>query len=197
MADTTIIMVPGWSGSGPEHWQSIWEREHSGYRRVEMRNWQSVERADWVGAVERTLADVSGAVVLVAHSLGCLSVAWWAARQRGAATRVIGAMLVAPPNLASSPGLLPALESFASPPALALPFPSLVAASENDPYATFEEAANMASTWGSELRNAGLAGHINTASGHGPWPEGRQSLQQFIANWCTATALGARSRMPG
>jgi hypothetical protein len=192
MAETTIIIVPGWSGSGPEHWQSIWEREHSEYRRVEMRNWQSVERADWVWALERTLADVSGAVVLVAHSLGCLSVAWWAARQRGGSNRVLGAMLVAPPNLASSPGLLPALESFTPLPALPLPFPSLVAASENDPYVTFEEAANMASTWGSELRNVGLAGHINTASGHGPWPEGQHILRQFIANWCTASALGAR-----
>ena len=192
MAETTIIIVPGWSGSGPEHWQSIWEREHSEYRRVEMRNWQSVERADWVGAVERALADASGPVVLVAHSLGCLSVAWWAARQRGASTRVLGAMLVAPPNLTSSPGLLPALESFTPVPALPLPFPSLVAASENDPYATFGEAADMASAWRSELRNVGLAGHINTASGHGPWPEGRQILQQFIANSCTASALGAR-----
>ena len=33
-------------------------------------------------------------------------------------------------------------------------------------------AADMATAWGSELHFAGEAGHINLASGHGPWPEG-------------------------
>jgi hypothetical protein len=63
------------------------------------------------GVSRNAQADVSVAVVIVAHSLGCLSVACWAARQRGASIRVLGAMLVSPPNLASSPCLLPALVS--------------------------------------------------------------------------------------
>ena len=47
--------------------------------------------------------------------------------------------------------ILAALESFTPLPDLRLPFPSMVVASENDPYATFEEAAKMASTWGGEF----------------------------------------------
>lgn len=179
-AGATIVTVPGWSGSGPNHWQTQWEREHPEYRRAEMHDWHSVERADWVRSLEAALADVPGDAVLVAHSLGCLSVIWWAARHPVDSKRVKCALLVAPPNLTSTPGLLPALASFTPLPTLRLPFPSLVVASENDPYATFEEASAMASAWGCEVHNAGHAGHINVASGFGAWPEGQQLLERLI-----------------
>jgi predicted alpha/beta hydrolase family esterase len=182
MPDTTIVMLPGWMGSGPEHWQTIWEAEHPDYRRAEMRNWQSTHLADWVECLDTALAAVPGDALLVAHSLGCLAVVWWVARHAHRTSPVRGAMLVAPPCLTSAPGLLPALASFAPVPSAPLPFPSLVVASENDPYARFEEAVGMASAWGSELRNIGRAGHINTASGHGAWPEGKQLLAGFVAS---------------
>jgi predicted alpha/beta hydrolase family esterase len=188
---TTIVTVPGWSGSGPDHWQSIWEREHPEYRRVELRDWRSVQRTHWVLGLERALAAVPGEVVLAAHSLGCLTVVWWAALNGRRSSQVRGAMLVAPPSLTSSCCLLPALASFGPVPVVPLPFPSLVVASENDPYASLEEAADMASAWGSELHNAGLAGHINTASGHGAWSEGQQCLTQFAGGLRAAQAFGA------
>jgi predicted alpha/beta hydrolase family esterase len=53
-----------------------------------------------------------------------------------------------------------------------LPFPSLLVVSTNDSYVSPNRAADMATAWGSELHFAGEAGHINLASGHGPWPEG-------------------------
>jgi len=140
----TIVTIPGWAGSGPEHWQSVWEREHPEFRRARMRNWQSVERDEWVRAVERTLAEVPGETVLVAHSLGCLAVDWWALQNAPRASEVRGALLVAPPDLDSSACLLPALASFAPAPLARLPFPSLVIASENDPYAGLAEAGAMA-----------------------------------------------------
>jgi predicted alpha/beta hydrolase family esterase len=73
-ADPAILIVPGWSGSGPSHWQTIWEREHPEYRRVEQRNWQNVYRPEWVAGLERAVLSVSGDVVLVAHSFAsCLA----------------------------------------------------------------------------------------------------------------------------
>ena len=32
----TVLVLPGWRGSGPDHWQTRWQIAH-GYRRVGMR----------------------------------------------------------------------------------------------------------------------------------------------------------------
>lgn len=77
------------------------------------------------------------------------------------------------------PGTLPALASFMPTPLARLPFPSLLVASENDPYASIEAAAAFASQWGSEFVNVGAEGHINVDSGHGPWPMGQLHFQRF------------------
>ena len=181
MADNTVLIVPGWTGSGAAHWQTVWEREHPEYRRVIQRDWHNVHRPDWVAGLEHAIRSVSGEAVLVAHSLGCLAVAWWATTRGCNRASVRGALLVAPPDLASAPGRLPALASFAPLPRIRLPFPSILVASENDPYATFEAAAEFATAWGSDLINAGAAGHINTDSGYGPWPEGRIYLERLMS----------------
>jgi predicted alpha/beta hydrolase family esterase len=176
----TVVTVPGWMGSGPAHWQTLWEEKHPDYRRVVQRDWRSVRLADWVLALDETISFLERNVVLVAHSLGCLSVAAWAAANLPGIRLVAGAMLVAPPDLATAPGCLPALSNFVPVPAGRLPFPSLVVASEDDPYATVEAASTMASGWGSQWINVGRAGHINVDSGHGDWPEGEQYLQDFL-----------------
>lgn len=58
--------------------------------------------------------------------------------------------------------------------------PSLVVASRNDPFGTYEHADDIAAAWGALLLDAGEAGHINTESGHGPWPEGTIVFAQFL-----------------
>jgi hypothetical protein len=60
-----------------------------------------------------------------------------------------------------------------------LPFRSIVVASEDDPYVTLHRAQDFATAWGSEFINIGRAGHINTDSGHGPWPEGETWLESL------------------
>ena len=179
--DPAVLIVPGLSGSGPLHWQTIWEREHPEYRRVEQRNWQNVYRPEWVAGIERAVLSTSSPhVVLVAHSLGCLTVAWWAATRGCAWPRVQGALLVAPPDLTSASGRLPTLASFTHVPRGPLPFPSVLVASRNDPYATIEAAEDLGTAWGSTFIDAGVAGHINADSGHGPWPEGRVYLERLL-----------------
>jgi predicted alpha/beta hydrolase family esterase len=180
-ADPAVLIVPGWAGSGPAHWQTIWEREHPEYQRVEQRNWHNVYRPEWVARLEESVLSAAREVVLVAHSLGCLAVAWWAATQGCAWGRVRGAMLVAPPDLISAPGCLPSLASFTPVPRSTLPFPTILVASRNDPYAALDAAARLAAEWGSTLIDAGAAGHINTDSGHGPWPEGQVHLQRLMS----------------
>jgi predicted alpha/beta hydrolase family esterase len=52
--------------------------------------------------------------------------------------------------------------------------------SRNDPYVTYDQAKLFAQAWGSNLVDLGLAGHINTQAGFGPWPEGRTHLRALI-----------------
>jgi predicted alpha/beta hydrolase family esterase len=169
----------------------MWEQDHPEYVRVAQRDWRSVHRPDWVLALDQTVLSLSGDVVLVAHSLGCLAVAWWAAARADCARWVRGAMLVAPPDLSSAPGRLPALASFTPPPLTPLPFPSLLVASENDPYASLEAAVGFANGWGSEFLSVGAAGHINVDSGHGPWPDGERYFLRFQNRVCAPAPAGA------
>ena len=94
MEASNVLLLPGWQNSGPDHWQSLWEARH-GYHRIEQHDWMRPLRGDWSARLEETVVDADGPVVLVAHSLGCILTAWWAAHSPNA-HRVQGALLVAP-----------------------------------------------------------------------------------------------------
>lgn len=172
-----VLTVPGLWNSGPLHWQTHWEQKH-GWERVQQRNWDRPDRDEWVRTLDDAIATQSQPVVLAAHSLGCSLVAQWA-KESGCA--VAGAFLVAPSDV-EAPGYPEEGRSFATMPLARLPFPSLVVASSNDEYVSLERARQFADAWGSELRVIGDAGHINGASGHGPWPEGEAMLLDFCAS---------------
>ncbi|MND97573.1 Alpha/beta hydrolase family protein [compost metagenome] len=136
-----------------------------------------------VQAIENELAQIDGPAILVAHSAGVLMVAHWAARHnRG---QIKGALLAAPPDLnATWPENYPTPDSLRANgwdplPRTTLPFRSIVAASTNDHLASFEAAADLARGWGSELANLGDVGHLNPASGHGPWPGAEAFIQEL------------------
>jgi hypothetical protein len=62
----------------------------------------------------------------------------------------------------------------------ALPFPSILVASDDDLYSTIAASRHLAQQWWSRFFNAGAAGHISTESGYGPWLEGEALLQELI-----------------
>lgn len=168
-AECDILIIPGLGNSGPDHWQTRWERKLPTARRVEQTDWERPDRAAWTARLVAAVAAATRPVVLVAHSLGVIAVAE-AAPLMG--EKVRGAFLVAPPDVAR-PDMPPTIHhSYGAAPRDPLPFPSMVIASRTDPYCGFEAADEMAAAWGSVLVDAGDAGHINTQSGHGPWPEG-------------------------
>ena len=176
----TFLSIPGWQNSPAEHWQSLWEGSAAGrIRRVVQRDWEVAERGEWVQGLEEAVAWTATPVVLIAHSLGALTVAHWAAASVNSG-RVAGAFLVTPPDLDCEQRRPPSLVSFAPVPTTRLPFPALVVGSETDPYATPERVARMAQDWGARYVNAGALGHINVASGHGPWPEGERLFAAFL-----------------
>jgi uncharacterized protein len=167
MNPRNVLILPGWQGSSPEHWQSRWERAH-GYTRVEQHDWMRPLRGDWIARLEDVLlsCDIEhdGPAVLVAHSLGCQHVAAWAAHSRNT-HRVKAALLVAPPDVER--------ENLRA-----------VLASSNDSFCSPERTRQFASAWGAGLINAGAHGHLNAQSGLGDWPQAHEILLQLMQDTC-------------
>ncbi|HRK17413.1 MAG TPA: alpha/beta hydrolase [Hyphomicrobiaceae bacterium] len=184
--DVDILIVPGWTNSGPNHWQTRWQARLKTARRVEQDDWDKIDLDRWTNRLVEAVAASSKPVVLVAHSCGVPTVAHAAPRFPDG--RVIGAFLVAPGGEAETRAI-PGMDARFTPyPRDPLPFPSLLVASSNDPYCSMTEAGELALSWGSALIDAGDAGHINTASGHGPWPEGAMRFGWFLKQLGKAAA---------
>ena len=180
-SDADILFIPGLGGSGPDHWQTRWESKLSTGRRVEQADWERPSLDAWTQRIAEEVMLSCGAgrpVVLITHSLGGLAAVHAAPLLPEGA--VAGAYVIAPPAdavVAAEPEVDPA---FVPAPMLPLPFASVLVASRNDPYASLADAEAKAAAWGSAFVDAGDAGHINTASGHGPWPEGLMRLATFL-----------------
>jgi predicted alpha/beta hydrolase family esterase len=177
MPTTPILILPGYGDSGDDHWQTHWERADSACRRVAQHDWLVPKRADWVRELERAVAACASPPVLVAHSLACALVAHWAAETPRSAK---AALLVAPADVDSPLHTADEVRSFSPMPMRRLPFPAIVVASTDDPFAPIARASAFADAWGSRLVILDRAGHINADAGFGPWPEGRVLLSELL-----------------
>jgi predicted alpha/beta hydrolase family esterase len=177
MPATPILILPGYGDSGDAHWQTHWERADPACRRVVQHDWLEPQRADWIAALERGVAECGSPPVLVAHSLACALVAHWAADTRRTAK---GALLVAPADVDSPLHTADEVRSFSPMPMRRLPFRTIVVASTDDPFAPLARAAAFAAAWGSRLVILERAGHINADAGFGPWPEGHALLRALL-----------------
>jgi predicted alpha/beta hydrolase family esterase len=174
MSDATVVLVPGLRGHVEDHWQTRLAASLPGARMV-----TPLGRTNPVLQARMTLLDqvveqVAGPVVLVAHSAGVLVAVHWAARF--SPTRVVGALLATPPALATElPQEYPSIDELRAHgwlpiPRRPLPFPSIVATSEDDPLSNPVRVRALAGAWGSRLHPLGAVGHLNPASGYGNWP---------------------------
>jgi len=135
-------------------------------------------RGDWIVRLEEVLLTRDEPAVLVAHSLGCVLTAAWASVTRHP-QRVKAALLVAPGDVERA-DLRAQLRSWQPVPLQALPFPSVLVGSRDDPYCEIERARGFAAAWGSRFVDLGRCGHINADSGLGSWPEGQALLQDLM-----------------
>jgi predicted alpha/beta hydrolase family esterase len=174
----SVLLVPGLHDSGPTHWQSIWEAKHPEYQRVQQEDWATPRCSDWVRTLHASIHRLGSAVVLVGHSSACAAIAFYAEQHGDCEGRVAAAFLVAPSDT-EAPSYPAGPTGFGPMPLQRLPFRSVVVASSDDPFATMERAELFAASWGSRLIKIENAGHINTASGHGPWPEGEAWLEEL------------------
>lgn len=177
------LLVPGLHGSGPGHWQTWWQHQDMRALRVEQGDWAVPDIDAWAANVRRAISKIGQPVWIVAHSFGCL-----------ASLRVVhknsdgiaGLLLVAPadPDKFSVAAQLPQS---------GLDVPSTLVASTTDPWLHFDKAVRLANIWGSQLVNAGDAGHINTESGFGMWIEGMVLFNQMKR--CKADPCSSQNRL--
>jgi uncharacterized protein len=188
MTTPTVLIVPGLRDDVAQHWQTLLEtRLHAAghpVASVPAMGREDLDCAAKVAAIECTAQSVEGPIVIVAHSGGVVMVAHWAHQTRCA---VHGALLAAPPDFEQ-----PMPEGYPTVAALRaggwlpvprgpLPFPSIVAASRNDPLGRFLRVAELAKAWGSRLVDLGKVGHLNPASGFGEWPQAEQFIRELSA----------------
>lgn len=178
VSEADILIVPGYTNSSPDHWQSRWQQKLSTARRVEQDAWSKPVREDWTERFAHCVNEAERPVVIIAHSLGVATAIQALPQCR---KPIAGAFLVAPPEV-TNPAIRPRhLMTFGPYPRDPLPFPSIVVASRNDPFGAFEHAGDIANAWGAMFIDAGEAGHLNPESGHGPWPEGTMVFARFLS----------------
>ena len=188
--DPLILTIPGLDNSNPQHWQSRWEATIPDCERVELGMWDDPHRNTWVNKINLAVHRARRPVILVAHSLGCHAVAWWAEYEQPAyGNPVVGALLVAPPDVERD-GVDERLARFAPVPRRPLPFPAFLAASENDHYCSLRTARGLATDWGATFAYAGSVGHINADSGIEDWAFGQLLLAQLLREHRNRQGIG-------
>ncbi|MFE3055993.1 RBBP9/YdeN family alpha/beta hydrolase [Nocardia sp. NPDC059239] len=196
--EPNVLIVPGLGDHPDDHWQIQLAATRPNARLLSRPNGaQRLDCRAWVTALDRALSDITGEVVLVAHSAGVLALVHWAQR----ATRdVRAAVLVTPPDFeAPLPDGYPSTtvlgqHGWTPIPRRRLPFPSVLAASTNDPLASRRRVAGLAEAWGSRLIDAGPVGHLDPAAGYGPWPQAGQLIDDATPNTVRTTPDPHQSR---
>lgn len=172
---SNILILPGLGGSGPQHWQSIWEHKYN-FIRVEQKDWDTPKCSDWIETINNQVKKHDpNKVILVGHSLACITIAYWAQKFN---VTIKAALLVAPSDTEADTYPL-GTTGFMPVPLIKLPFKSITVTSGDDYYVTTERAKLFADSWGSDLINIGNAGHINVSSGFGEWNEGLEFLKRL------------------
>ncbi|MCB1741115.1 MAG: alpha/beta fold hydrolase [Gammaproteobacteria bacterium] len=181
-----VLIVPGLRDAVQEHWQTLLAGG-LGERAVMVppMGREDLTLTRYVAAIESAARSIPGPFVVVAHSGGAITTVHWARHTKCA---VHGALLAAPPDFDTPmPQGYPTLAALKDGgwlpvPRQALAFPSIVAASRNDPLSRYERSAELAQAWGSRLVDLGEVGHLNPASGFGPWPPAEDFINELSAD---------------
>jgi predicted alpha/beta hydrolase family esterase len=188
MTEATVLIVPGLRDEVEAHWQTLLAIDlHARGRKVATvppMGRVDLDCAARVAAIERAAQSIDGPVVLVAHSGGCVMVAHWAQQTK---RPIRGALLATPPDFdRPMPDGYPTLDALSANgwlpvPRASLPFPSVVAASRDDPLARFDRIEQLARDWGSRFVDLGRVGHLNPSSGYGKWSRAEELINEISA----------------
>lgn len=183
MTRDTILIVPGYGDSSSNHWQGVWLKHFPNAVKVVQKDWIHVDSHHWVHALDSAIQLAKEPIILVGHSLGCSTILFWihSKESKKSIHKIKGALLAAPPDPHSVAYRALSIKGFDPLPLDPLPFPSILVASENDPFLTVEQGRYFADCLGSEFINIGKKGHIGEDSGVGEWTEGKALLKKFLA----------------
>ena len=173
-SDFDILIVPRRGGAREGDWSSRWRAKLSTARFAGPPDPAESDPGIWAKAIAAAAAEAARPILFVGHGEGAAAIVHSAPTLSSA--DIGGAFLVAPPDSVS----LERLGGGWTVSRRRLPWPSVVVASQNDPDGAFGAISALAAEWGAELIDAGLAGRIDEASGHGPWPEGLMRLAGFL-----------------
>lgn len=180
LCEAISLTVPWPDGTGSSRWETLWNVSQQDTHRIVLGMWGDQLRTAWIAHLEEAIRKAPSPVIICAHSLGCLAVAWWARDARkGADMPVAGAFLVAPPDL-SKPFLQEEFADFAPLPRQALPFPSIVIAGEDSKWIDLHEAAAVAADWNSHFIRVGPTEHLPASNTVGWWERGKQLLDDAM-----------------
>ncbi len=178
-SDFNFINIAGLGGSGESHWQTLWAKMNPEIINVRQREWDHPKQEDWTDTLIETIEDFGDKpIVLIAHSLAVVTVLF--AAETGKLSNVKGAFLVAPAD-SERKDFPKTATNFSPIPRSPLPFPSIIVASENDPWCSIEKARKLANATGAKFVNVGAKGHLTSEAGIGAWEIGHQLLEDFVS----------------
>ena len=192
----SFLILHGYAGSGPEHWQSwLAERLRASGETVaypDLPDPYEPRLPAWREALAQQLRALHGELTVLAHSLACIL---WLHHCREPVTpgaRAARVLLVAPPSVAGAP---PSIRSFfpvsLDPASVAAAAASTrLVCAPDDPYCPEGAAVLYGAPLGIEVEVLDGAGHVNPDAGFGPWPA--------AAAWCYGESAITSSRIaPG
>lgn len=184
-----VLIIPGLRDHVEDHWQTFLAKELApDYQVITVPPLQQdkLNLTARLEAIQHSMAQLSGKVVVVAHSAGCLMLVHWAKHYALLnPDKISAALLVTPPDIQQNwPAQYPSPEELSATgwaplPTEPLPFPALVVSSSNDHLASAEAVERMARQWNAALLPLGAVGHLNPASGYGHWPLATTLVRQL------------------
>ena len=91
-----MLIFPGLGGSGPQHWQTIWEKNDPDFVRIEQKNWDNPIPKEWEEVLDDYVRRSGPDTIVIAHSLACAVLVNWA---QNTSLKIKGALLVAPADV--------------------------------------------------------------------------------------------------
>jgi serine hydrolase len=163
MTRSSYLILHGYQGSGPGHWQTwLAARLRAGDAVVhypDLPDADAPQLPAWLDALERELDAIAEPPIVICHSAACVL---WLHHVAAGGKPAERTLLVAPPSRAGVPEVL---AGFFPAPAIEAPDARIVC-SDNDPYCP-EGAAEL---YAGPADVLGGQGHINPDAGYGSWP---------------------------
>ncbi|MEN0000874.1 MAG: alpha/beta hydrolase [Pseudomonadota bacterium] len=176
------MFVPGHRAVTDDHWQKRWQAKLPNTVWVDGHELANGSQRNRLEQVKAAIKQASSPSVIIAHGAGVVATRHAIEEQnvQEIVEKIKGVIFVAPPDLTHDAWQQTGLAHLTDYPSTPMPVPSFVIASRTDPYASHEKSNELASDWGSLFLDAGESGHIDEASGHGPWPEGLMVFAEFM-----------------